>query len=84
MDTSLDKYFDILGEVQKTTMQSPTEVGTALHNFAEWFLNLTEEEKMNIVVGYFKDPPTKDDQGAINGWKNRHPDAWINQFNESR
>lgn len=60
---------------------SGAECGEAIHKFGKWFLSLTEEEKMNIAIDYFKNPPTDDDQNAINEWKNRHPNAWINQFN---
>lgn len=72
-EINLDETVRILGSLP--VQSSPAECGEAINKFGKWFLSLTDEEKHNIVVDYFSNPPTEDDKQAIREFAMRHPDA---------
>lgn len=69
---NVEESIDLLSNMTSNTQHSGEECGMAIKKFSKWFSNLTEEERRNIVVDYFKNPPTKDDEQAIKEFKLRH------------
>lgn len=77
--SELEEITKAIEKATLTTMKSPEEVGKDIKKFANWFLSLTDEDRFNIIVDTFKNPPSEELAIGIQEFKNRHPDWWISQ-----
>ena len=67
-----NELVDLISQINTATVSSGEECGREIKKFHDRYMNLTEEEKMHLIIDYFKNPPTEDDEIAIKEFKNRH------------